>query len=64
MIKTQAARTLLNQSRLPVHLMEKDKQQAAEQPSGADNGNDVPGDKIAELEELLAVMKRRNGPGG
>ena len=63
MIKTQAARTLLNQSRLPVHLMEKDKQQAAEQPAGG-NGDGASGDKIADLEEPLAVMKRRNGPGG
>ena len=59
MIKTQAARTLLNQQRLPTHLLQRD-----QQPEPVDPQNGPPNDKIAELEELLAVMKRRNGPGG
>ena len=67
MIKTQAARTLLNQQRLPTHLLQRDQLQEPSAGPSSDGAQPQPtqnGDKIAELEELLAVMKRRNGPGG
>ena len=64
MIKTQAARTLLNQRRLPVKLFDDARQAPSEQDPA--EGGDGPVDKINELEELLAFMKgrQRRSPGG